>query len=103
MAERYAGTAFRNGYEFTRGSGYALPEYPFREPPEIAAGQPSHHPVVIVGGGITGLTAACALALLYAEVAGDLRAAGHLRAHRRQGHPVERGPHLRRPRRGVLV
>nr|WP_253261994.1 NAD(P)-binding protein [Ramlibacter montanisoli] len=33
-----------------------------REPPEIAAGEPSHHPVVIVGGGITGLTAACALA-----------------------------------------
>lgn len=62
MADRYAETAFSNGYEFTQGSGYALPEYPFREPPEIASGQPSHHPVVIVGGGITGLTAACALA-----------------------------------------
>lgn len=62
MADRYAETAYSNGYEFTSGSGYELPEYPFREPPEIASGQASHHPVVIVGGGITGLTAACALA-----------------------------------------
>lgn len=62
MAERYADTAHTNGYEFTQGSGYQLPEYPFAEPPEIASGQTSHHPVVIVGGGITGLTAACALA-----------------------------------------
>lgn len=62
MAESYAETAFSNGYEFTQGSGYELPQYPFHEPPEIASGQPSHHPIVIVGGGITGLTAACALA-----------------------------------------
>jgi 3-(3-hydroxy-phenyl)propionate hydroxylase len=62
MAESYKETGFGNGYEFTQGTGYELPEYPFREPPEIAAGAPSHHPVVIVGGGITGLTAACALA-----------------------------------------
>jgi len=62
MAERYAETAHSNGYEFTQGSGYQLPQYPFSEPPEIASGETSHHPVVIVGGGITGLTAACALA-----------------------------------------
>lgn len=62
MSERYAEAAYTNGYEFTHGSGYELPEYPFHEPPEIAAGAPSHHPIVIVGGGITGLTAACALA-----------------------------------------
>ncbi|GAB3650566.1 FAD-dependent oxidoreductase [Ramlibacter alkalitolerans] len=62
MAESYAETAHTNGYEFTQGSGYALPEYPFQEPPEIAAGQPSHHEIVIVGGGISGLTLACALA-----------------------------------------
>lgn len=62
MAESYAETAFSNGYEFTQGSGYELPQYPFHEPPEIASGQPSHHPIVIVGGGITGLTTACALA-----------------------------------------
>lgn len=62
MAERYQETGFSNGYEFTQGTGYALPEYPFREPPELRSGQPGHHPVVIVGGGITGLTMACALA-----------------------------------------
>jgi 3-(3-hydroxy-phenyl)propionate hydroxylase len=62
MADPYAETALINGYEFARGTGYRLPEYAFREPPEIAAGQPSHHPIVIVGGGITGLSAACALA-----------------------------------------
>lgn len=62
MAEPYAGTAFSNGYEFTQGSGYVLPEYPFEPPPEIAAGAASHHPIVIVGGGLAGLTLACALA-----------------------------------------
>ena len=41
--------------------------------------------------------------LLHAEVARDLRAARHLRTHRGQGHPVERGPHLRRQRRGLFV
>ncbi|MDB5912572.1 MAG: pentachlorophenol 4-monooxygenase (Pentachlorophenol hydroxylase)-like protein [Ramlibacter sp.] len=62
MAERYAETAHANGYQFTQGSGYELPEYPFTEPPEIASGRASRHPVVIVGAGITGLTLACALA-----------------------------------------
>jgi 3-(3-hydroxy-phenyl)propionate hydroxylase len=62
MADRYADTAHTNAYEFTQGSGYDLPEYPFEEPPEIASGEPGHHHIVIVGGGITGLTAACALA-----------------------------------------
>ncbi len=62
MTDRYTETAHTNSYEFTQGSGYELPEYPFVEPPEIASGAASHHPIVIVGGGITGLTAACALA-----------------------------------------
>ena len=57
----YATAAFTNGYEFTEGSGYQLPEYPFVEPPEIATGTLNRHPIVIVGGGITGLTLACAL------------------------------------------
>jgi 3-(3-hydroxy-phenyl)propionate hydroxylase len=60
----YAAATFTNGYEFTQGSGYTLPEYPFTEPPELATGQRARHPVVIVGGGITGLTLACALAQL---------------------------------------
>lgn len=42
---------------------YTLPEYPFRAPPELAGAQPPH-PVVIVGAGLAGLTAACALAQL---------------------------------------
>jgi len=58
----YAGTAFTNGYEFARGTGYGLPEYPFVEPPELHSSEIRRHPIVIVGGGITGLTLACALA-----------------------------------------
>jgi 3-(3-hydroxy-phenyl)propionate hydroxylase len=58
----YTAAAFTNGYEFTEGSGYQLPEYPFVEPPEMATGELKRHPIVIVGGGITGLTLACALA-----------------------------------------
>ena len=58
----YAQTAFTNGYEFTQGTGYALPEYPFVAPPELGAKQLRRHPIVIVGGGITGLSLACALA-----------------------------------------
>jgi len=58
----YAGTAFTNGYEFARGAGYGLPEYPFIEPPELHASEIRRHPIVIVGGGISGLTLACALA-----------------------------------------
>jgi 3-(3-hydroxy-phenyl)propionate hydroxylase len=62
MTDPYAPAAFSNGYEFTQGSGYVLPEYPFVEPPEIRSGAPGHHPIVIVGGGLAGLTLACALA-----------------------------------------
>jgi len=53
---------FTNGYEFAQGAGYALPEYPFTEPPELRTGETRRHAVAIVGGGITGLTLACALA-----------------------------------------
>jgi 3-(3-hydroxy-phenyl)propionate hydroxylase len=62
MGERYAETAFTNNYEFAQGTGYVLPEYPFVAPPETASGETSHHPVVIVGGGLAGLTMACCLA-----------------------------------------
>jgi 3-(3-hydroxy-phenyl)propionate hydroxylase len=58
----FAQTAFTNGYEFTQGTGYALPEYPFVAPPELGMKQLRRHPIVIVGGGITGLSLACALA-----------------------------------------
>ena len=61
-APGYAATAFNNGYQFAQGKGYVLPEYPFVEPPEIASAQVGQHPIVIVGGGLAGLTLACALA-----------------------------------------
>lgn len=53
-----------SGYEFTSGSGYALPEYPFEPPPELGSDELRRHEVVVVGGGITGLTFGCALARL---------------------------------------
>jgi 3-(3-hydroxy-phenyl)propionate hydroxylase len=40
---------------------YTLPTYSFTEPPEISEGLSPRHPVVIVGGGLTGLTLACDL------------------------------------------
>jgi 3-(3-hydroxy-phenyl)propionate hydroxylase len=58
----FAQANYTNGYEFTQGSGYTLPEYPFVSPPELHTDQTLRHAVVIVGGGITGLTLACSLA-----------------------------------------
>jgi 3-(3-hydroxy-phenyl)propionate hydroxylase len=61
----YRETALTNSYEFTSGAGYVLPEYPFVPPPELESGDTTvRHPIVIVGGGITGLTLACSLARL---------------------------------------
>ncbi len=62
--DTYRQVAYSNSYEFTQGSGYALPEYPFVPPPELKTGETIRHPIVIVGGGITGLTLACSLARL---------------------------------------
>ena len=64
MDASYREVAYTNGYEFTQGTGYALPEYPFAEPPELKSGAVVRYPVVIVGAGITGLTLACGLARL---------------------------------------
>jgi 3-(3-hydroxy-phenyl)propionate hydroxylase len=54
-----------SGYAFSSGSGYPLPHYPFVEPPELAhalaGGERMRHNIVIVGGGLAGLTLACAL------------------------------------------
>jgi 3-(3-hydroxy-phenyl)propionate hydroxylase len=44
---------------FSNGQ-YTLPQYPFRPPPELG-GPSARHPVVIIGAGLAGLTAACAL------------------------------------------
>ena len=56
--------AFTNAYEFTQGTGYQLPEYPFVPPPELTTGTANRHAIVIAGGGIAGLTLACGLARL---------------------------------------
>ncbi len=62
--QAYRETAHTSGYQFTSGAGYELPQYPFEPPPELHSGTTVRHPVVIVGGGITGLTLACSLARL---------------------------------------
>ena len=51
MAERAAWTG-----------SYELPVYPFVPPPELAEGRTRRYPIVIVGGGLSGLTLACDLA-----------------------------------------
>ena len=50
-----------SGYEFSAGSGYQLPEYPFTPPPELTSSKTVRHDIVIIGGGLAGLTLACAL------------------------------------------
>ncbi|MBD0273045.1 MAG: FAD-dependent oxidoreductase [Acetobacteraceae bacterium] len=47
---------------FTQARGYDLPVFPHRRAPE-QDGARTRHPVAVVGGGLTGLTAACDLAL----------------------------------------
>jgi 3-(3-hydroxy-phenyl)propionate hydroxylase len=64
QATEYKAPTHTNSYEFTQGSGYVLPEYPFVPPPELNESGTRRHPIVIVGGGITGLTLACSLAKL---------------------------------------
>lgn len=51
------------GAQREKTSGYQLPTYPFRVPPEIEHGTPGRYPVVIVGAGLAGLTAACDFAV----------------------------------------
>ena len=64
MSAPLAAAAYTNGYEFTSGTGYALPEYAFTPPPELGASKRVRHPIVIVGAGLAGLTLACSLAQL---------------------------------------
>ncbi|MGF7135836.1 3-(3-hydroxy-phenyl)propionate hydroxylase [Paraburkholderia sp. EB58] len=44
------------------GAGYQLPVFSFLTPPELAGAAQGRYPVVIVGGGLAGLTLACDLA-----------------------------------------
>jgi 3-(3-hydroxy-phenyl)propionate hydroxylase len=53
-----------NEYQFSQGTGYVLPEYAAVVPEAVTTGAKEHHRILIVGGGITGLTLACSLAQL---------------------------------------
>ena len=61
---RLAAASFTNGYEFSQGAGYTLPEYAAVIPEAVSSGKAEHHRVLIVGGGLAGLTLACSLAQL---------------------------------------
>jgi 3-(3-hydroxy-phenyl)propionate hydroxylase len=67
LPSAYASTAHTNDYQFSQGTGYVLPEYAAVVPDAVHTGKPEHHRILIVGGGITGLTLACALAQLGIE------------------------------------
>jgi 3-(3-hydroxy-phenyl)propionate hydroxylase len=60
----YSQVQFTNGYEFSQGSGYTLPVYEAVIPEAVHSGAVEHHQIVIVGGGLAGLTLACSLAQL---------------------------------------
>ncbi len=53
-----------NEYQFSQGTGYVLPEYAAVVPDAVTSGRAEHHRILVVGGGITGLTLACSLAQL---------------------------------------
>ena len=107
---RAAATSCRNTLSGSRPSSPG----PAQPPPVVIVGRRHHgphgrlraralrHPAVLLDEDNTvGVKGASSRGICYAEVAGDLRAPGRLRPHRRQGHPVERGPHLRRQGRGA--
>ncbi len=51
------------GAEFAfNGTGYTLPTFAFKTPPEFSGCGPQRYPVVIAGAGLAGLTLACDLA-----------------------------------------
>lgn len=53
--------AFQPAFQPSSMPGYSLPEYPYRTPPEVARGTTGAYPVIVVGGGLGGLTAALEL------------------------------------------
>jgi 3-(3-hydroxy-phenyl)propionate hydroxylase len=63
-SQPYAAAQHTNGYEFSQGTGYTLPEYDAVIPDAVKSGEIEHHRILIVGGGLTGLTLACSLAQL---------------------------------------
>ncbi len=51
----------KKSYRTERDTGYRLPVYPYRTPPEIARQAKHTYPVIIAGAGLAGLTAALEL------------------------------------------
>jgi len=51
----------QKSYRTERDTGYRLPVYPYRTPPEIARKATGLYPVIIAGAGLAGLTAALEL------------------------------------------
>ena len=60
----YAESSISNDYQFSQGTGYKLPEYAAVVPEAVKTGAVEHHRILIVGGGLAGLTLACSLAQL---------------------------------------
>jgi 3-(3-hydroxy-phenyl)propionate hydroxylase len=51
----------RDSSKSMKSGDFDYPEYPFVPPPELESGKPGRHTVVIIGGGLAGLTAAADL------------------------------------------
>ncbi len=64
VSNSYQAAHHTNGYEFSQGTGYVLPEYESVIPEAVHSGAVEHHRILIVGGGLAGLTLACSLAQL---------------------------------------
>lgn len=60
----YSSTSYTHGYEFSQGGGYQLPQYPAVIPEAVKSGQIERISILIIGGGLAGLTLACSLAQL---------------------------------------
>lgn len=63
MAHEQASTgSFQRAERPEKLGAFTYPVYPFVTPPELATGQPGRSPVVVVGGGMVGLTVAIDIA-----------------------------------------